>query len=246
MLAAGAGVGFVNALIIERFKLANFFVVTLGMMSVASGASYVISKGATVTGFPPLIVALGSDEVFGIPAAAITVLGLALLTGVLTHVVRWGRWIYAVGGNREAASRVGIPVRRVAMSAFVFSGLAAGLAGILTAGLTDAGQPAGGFTSQLDAISAVIIGGAALTGGRGTVFGTLVGALILGTIHNGLNLLGVDTNWEPIVLGVVLVLAVSLDTLREQLETRLQLAAARRHGDLPATGEPAIGAADAV
>lgn len=246
MLAAGAGVGFVNALIIERFKLANFFVVTLGMMSVASGASYVISRGATVTGFPPLITTLGSDKLLGIPAAAITVLGLALLTAVLTHVVRWGRWIYAVGGNREGASRVGIPVRRVAMSAFVFSGLAAGLAGILTAGLTDAGQPAGGFTAQLDAISAVIIGGAALTGGRGTVFGTLVGALILGTVHNGLNLLGVDTNWEPIVLGTVLVLAVSLDTLREKLETRLQLAEARRQGDLPAAGKPAIGGADAV
>jgi ribose transport system permease protein len=232
MLGVGAGVGLVNALVIERWKLANFFVMTLGTMSIATGASYVLSNGGTVTGFPGIITWLGAGTFLGLPASLLAVAGLALVTTALTHVTRWGRWVYAVGGNREAASRVGIPVRRVAMSAFVFSGLAAGLGAILTAGLTNASQPAADFTSQLDAISAVIIGGAAVSGGRGTVFGTLIGALILGTVHNGLNLLNVNPNWEPIALGLVLVLAVSLDTMRGRLETRLQLVEARKHGDL--------------
>lgn len=236
MLATGALVGVVNGLIIERARLGNSFVVTLGTMSAALGASYVVSKGATITGLPRLLTDLGGGKALGIPAAALVVVGLGLAAGAVMAALRWGRWIYAVGGNREAASRVGIPVRAVSSSVFVFSGLAAGLAGILSAGLTDSGAPTGSFNTELDAISAVVIGGAALTGGRGTVIGALVGSLILGTVHNGLNLLNVDTNWEPIVLGAVLVLAVAMDLARSNLETRLRLLDARQQGDVP---EPA-------
>jgi ribose transport system permease protein len=135
-----------------------------------------------------------------------------------------------VGGNRDAGERVGIPVRAVSISVFVLGGLAAGLAGVIQAGLTDAGTASSGFNAELDAISAVVIGGATLTGGRGTVFGTLVGALILGTIHNGLNLLSVNLNWEPIVLGSVLILAIGADRVRATLETRRRLRAAHADG----------------
>ena len=228
MLATGIAVGIVNATIIEPLRLASPFVVTLGTMSIASGAAFVISGGATVTGLPPLIDHIGSNSVAGIPAAALVVAGFAVVVAALTSRLRWGRWIYAIGGNREAAERVGIPARRVAMSVFVIGGFAAGLAGIIQAGLTDSGQGAASFTAELDAISAVVIGGASLQGGRGTLSGTLVGALILGTIHNGLNLLSVDTNWEPIVLGVVLLLALGTDFMRVRLESRLRLREARQ------------------
>jgi ribose transport system permease protein len=232
MLATGLAAGTLNAVLVERCGLANPFIVTLGTLSVASGAAFVISGGATITGLPPLITGLGSGKVAGVPAAALLVVAFTALAHVLTTRMRWGRWIYATGDHRTAAARVGIPVRAVSMSVFVLGGLAAGTAAIVSAGLTDAGAPSTGVTSTLDGISAVVIGGAALTGGRGTVLGALVGALILGTVHNALNLGNVNTNWEPVVLGAVLIGAFGMDLARLRLETTLRLVEARRHGDL--------------
>ncbi len=223
MLATGGLVGLANGLLIEKARLGSSFVVTLGMLSIATGAAYVIADGSTITGLPALVDHIGSDDVGGLPISALVVLGFAVVVAVLTASLQWGRWIYAVGGNRDAGERVGIPVRTVSISVFVLGGLAAGLAGVIQAGLTDSGTASSGFNAELDAISAVVIGGATLTGGRGTVFGTLVGALILGTIHNGLNLLSVNLNWEPIVLGSVLILAIGADRVRVGVETRLRL-----------------------
>jgi ribose transport system permease protein len=233
MLAVGGGVGIANGLLVERAALGSPFVVTLGMLSIATGFSYVVSDGSTIVGMPSLVDTIGTDDVAGVPISSVVVLGVAALAYALTTHVTWGRWIYAIGGNREAASRVGIPVRAVSASVFIFSGLSVGVAGVFSAGLTDSGAPSVGFNTELDAISAVVIGGATLMGGRGTVFGALVGALILGTIHNGLNLLSVNTNWEPIVLGAVLILALAMDQARQRLETRLRLVEARQQGDLP-------------
>jgi ribose transport system permease protein len=230
MLATGAVVGLANGLLIEKARLGSSFVVTLGMLSIATGAAYVIADGSTITGLPALVDHVGSDDVGGLPISALVVLGFAAVIAVVTARLQWGRWIYMVGGNRDAGERVGIPVRAVSISVFVLGGLAAGLAGVIQAGLTDSGTASSGFNSELDAISAVVIGGATLTGGRGTVFGTLVGALILGTIHNGLNLLSVNLNWEPIVLGGVLIVAIAADRVRATLETRLRLRAAAADG----------------
>jgi ribose transport system permease protein len=230
MLATGAVVGVANGLLIEKARLGSSFVVTLGMLSIATGAAYVIADGSTITGLPPLVDHVGSDDVAGIPISALVVLGFAAVVAVLTARLQWGRWIYMVGGNRDAGERVGIPVRAVSISVFVLGGVAAGLAGMIQAGLTDSGTASSGFNAELDAISAVVIGGATLTGGRGNVFGTLVGALILGTIHNGLNLLSVNLNWEPIVLGSVLIFAIAADRVRATLETRLRLRAASAEG----------------
>jgi ribose transport system permease protein len=231
MLATGASAGLVNGLLVEKARLASSFIVTLGTLSVAQGVGFVITDGETATGFPKLVREVGGGYVGRIPIAALVVLGVAVLAYVMTSRVRWGRWIYAMGGNREAASRAGIPVQAVSISVFVLSGVTAGIAGVFAVGLTDSAPPSASFNSLLDAVSAVVIGGAALTGGRGTVWGTIVGALILGTVHNALNLLNVDTNWEPIVLGTVLLVAVGMDLARGRLETRLRLAAARQ-GDL--------------
>jgi ribose transport system permease protein len=223
MLLTGSAAGLANGLLIEKARLGSSFVVTLGMLSIATGLAYVVADGSTIVGLPALVDDIGSQDVGGLPISALVVLGFAAVVAVLTTRLQWGRWIYAVGGNRDAGERVGIPVRTVSISVFVLGGLAAGLAGVIQAGLTDSGTASSGFNAELDAISAVVIGGATLTGGRGTVFGTLVGALILGTIHNGLNLLSVNLNWEPIVLGTVLILAIGADRLRAGFETRLRL-----------------------
>jgi len=230
MVAAGTSVGLVNGLLIEKARLGSSFVVTLGMLSIATGLAYVLSDGSTITGLPALVDDIGSNDLAGVPISALLVVGFATVVAVLATRLQWGRWIYAVGGNRDAGERVGIPVRTVSISVFALGGLAAGLAGVIQAGLTDSGTGSSGFNAELDAISAVVIGGATLTGGRGTVFGTLVGALILGTIHNGLNLLSVNLNWEPIVLGSVLILAIGMDRLRATSETRLRLRAAQAEG----------------
>jgi ribose/xylose/arabinose/galactoside ABC-type transport system permease subunit len=230
MLSLGGFVGLINGILIEKVRLGSSFVITLGVFSVAQGAAYVISGGATITGMPTLVRDVGGGYVGQIPTAALVALGAGVFAYLMTSRMTWGRWIYAVGGNRDAASRVGMPVKAVSISVFVFSGIAAGLGGVFATGLTDAGAPTSGFSTALDAIAAVIIGGTALTGGRGTVWGALVGALILGTIHNALNLLNVDTNWEPIVLGIVLILAVGMDQARGALETRLRLVEARSAG----------------
>jgi ribose transport system permease protein len=240
MLATGLASGVVTGLLVEYLRVASAFVVSLGILTIATGLAYVISDGQTLLGMPSLIDSIGSDDVAGVPVAALIVFAGALLAHLTASRVTWGRWIYAVGGNREAAKRVGIPVRRVAGSVFIFNGVAIGVAAVFTAGLTDAATPTIGFNTFLDAITAVVIGGASLMGGRGGVSGPLVGALILATIHNGLNLLNVDTNWEPIVLGVVLLLAVGLDQVRQRLETKLQLMEARQQNTAVAAASGAV------
>lgn len=233
MIGVGALVGLINGILIEYVRVGTSLIVTLGTLSCVTGAAYVVSGGGTILGFPSLIGTIGSGYVGSdIPIAALIVAGLAILTYLASARFRWGRWVYAIGSNRDAAARVGVPVRPVVVSVFILSGVAAGIAGIFSAGLTNAASPVVTFNAELDAISAVVIGGAALAGGRGSVWGTMAGALILGTIHNALNLLDVNTNWEPIVLGAVLLLAIGLDRARNQLEIRLRLLEARMAGDL--------------
>jgi len=142
--------------------------------------------------------------------------------------VVWGRWIYAVGGNPEGARRTGIPVGPVLVSVYAISGLCAGIAGVVLAGQLNAGAPTAGNGAELDAIAAVVIGGASFLGGRGNVGNALVGALMIGVIRNGMNLLNVNAYLQPIVIGVVIVLAVELDVVRRQIENRFRTLEAAR------------------
>jgi len=231
VIAIGMAIGVVNSLIIVSLRVGNAFIVTLGMLYVVQSLSYVESGGTQVGGVPDDLLTLANDHVVGIPGPIVLVLVAASALWFLLNRVVWGRWIVAIGGSADAASKVGIPVRKVLFSVYVIAGLFAALTGVLVAGLNNAGAPDSG-TSILLAIAAVVIGGASLTGGRGSVWATLVGAVILGSITNGLTLLSVSPNWFPFAVGGVLIAAVGLETLRNHVEGRLRI----RQAQLQAVG----------
>lgn len=223
MLANGLLIGAVNAFIVVTLRIGNAFIVTLGMLYVVQSLSFVWSGGTQVAGMPDYVLSLANDRVLGIPGPIIFVLVVASALSFLLNRVAWGRWIVAIGGNAEAASKAGIPVRKVLFSVYVLASFFAALTAILIAGLNDAGAPDNSGTSILQAIAAVVIGGASLFGGRGSVWATIVGAVILGSITNGLTLLSVSPNWTPFAIGSVLIAAVGLDALRQNIEGRLRL-----------------------
>jgi len=227
MALTGALVGAVNGLVLVKGRVMNPFIVTLGTLSIVRGAALVVSDAQTVTGLPPLVLTLGTGLAGPIPVPALLVAVLAVLAWILLARTQWGRWIYAVGGQPDAARRVGIPVDRVLISVYVLCGLAAGIAGLLVAGRTDAGAPTAGQLLELDAITAVIIGGASFFGGRGSVGNVVAGALIIGVIRNGLNLLDVTPFWQSIAVGTLVIASLELDVLRGYLEQRLRAAQTR-------------------
>jgi ribose transport system permease protein len=237
MLVTGAFVGAINGLIYVKGRLPHPFIPTLAMFSVASGVALMWSGGNTVRGAPDIVNTLGAGRMKWVPggtggwfpAATFVVVGTALLMLLMLRVMVWGRWIYAVGGNPEAALRTGIPRDKVLVSVYIFSGLAAGIAAMLTVGAAGGGSPVAGNLRELDAIAAVIIGGASFLGGRGRVVNAITGALIIAVMRNGLNLLGVKANWQYVAVGVVIVVAVEFDVLRGHLESRFRSMQAAGH-----------------
>ncbi len=225
MLAVGIVAGLANGLLYVCFRIPHPFIVTLGTLNVASGAAFLLSDGQAVPGVPPLVRTLGTGEIVGVPWPIVLVLGALVLMLVVLRRTQYGRWIYAVGGNPEAAKRVGIPVDRLLVSIYAISGLTAALAGIVLAGRTASGDPNAGSLAELQSIAAVIIGGVSFFGGRGRASTVIVGALVLAVIANGLNLLDVDAFWQLIATGVVLILAVIGDVGRVRIETRLRTVA---------------------
>jgi ribose transport system permease protein len=228
MLATGLLVGTINGVVYVAGRLPHPFIITLAMLSIARGLALWLSGGQPIRGMPDIVNAIGGSNIGWFPVSAVLVLGIAVLVYVLTTRIVWGRWIYAVGGNPEAARRTGIPVNKVLISVYMLSGLAAGIAGVITAGRLNAGSPTFGELAELDSIAAVVIGGASFLGGRGSVINALVGALMIGVIRNGMNLLAVDAFFQLIVIGVVIVLAVEADVLRGYLEERFRVMEATR------------------
>jgi ribose transport system permease protein len=228
MLATGLLVGAVNGVVYVKGRLPHPFVITLAMLSIARGLALWLSGGQPLRGMPPIVDAIGGGSIGWFPVSAVLVLGLAVVVYIMTTRVVWGRWIYSVGGNPEAARRTGIPVNKVLISVYILSGLAAAVAGIITSGRLNAGSPTFGELAELDSIAAVVIGGASFLGGRGNVVNALVGALMIGVIRNGMNLLNVDAFLQLIVIGVVIVLAVEADVLRGYLEERFRVVEASR------------------
>ena len=223
MLATGASVGFVNGAGYVWGRLPHPFIITLATLSIARGLALRLSGGQPKRGMPDAIRDLGGGSAGWVPYSTFLVGGIAVLVALVLAWLVWGRWIYAVGGNPEAARRTGIPVGPVLISVYVLCGLLAGVAAIITSGRLNAGSPTSGDLAELDSIAAVIIGGASFLGGRGTVANALVGAVMIGVIRNGMNLLNVDAFLQPIVIGVVIVLAVESDVVRGRLEERFRV-----------------------
>lgn len=225
MLLTGVVVGLANGLLVVAV-IRNPFIITLGMYSLVSGVAYLISDARAQPGLPGAVQTLGGGEFAGFPVPAIVLLVLLAVFWVFTRGLTWGGWIYAVGGDEEVARRTGIPVGRVLLSVYVMAGLAAAVGGVITAGRTNSGFPTAGGELLLDAVTAVIIGGASLFGGRGHVMHALIGALILATVRNGLNIVGVSAFWQLVAIGATVILAVCIDRARTELEGRLRVLAA--------------------
>ena len=230
ILATGLAVGLSNGLVFVLGRIPHPFIVTLASLSIARGLALWAAHGTLIPGMPSAVDTVGGGSIDWLPYSFFVVLGLALVALVGTTYLVWGRWLYAVGGNPEAARRTGIPVGRVLVTVYALSGLAAGVGGLLTAGLIDSGSPTAGDLAELDSIAAVIIGGAAFAGGRGNVGNALVGAFTIGVIRNALNLHNVNAFYQLMAIGVVLLLAVEGDVIRGHVESRVRLARAMRHG----------------
>ena len=214
-LLAGLLLGAFNGFIITKSKIAPF-IVTLGTMTIGRGLALILSDGRPVSNLSDSFNYLGSGTILGIPILIlIFILVFALCTIILNKTVL-GRYIYAVGGNEQAARASGINIDRVKLSVYSISGLLAGLAGILLASRITTGQPNAGAGFELDAIAAVVIGGTSTTGGRGSMTGTLIGVLLIGVINNGLDLLNVTSYYQQVVMGIIIIGAVVLDSLNQK------------------------------
>ncbi|MEN9753346.1 MAG: hypothetical protein RL670_1037, partial [Actinomycetota bacterium] len=218
-LTVGALAGFINGLLISKFRLAPF-IATLGMMSIARGAAYIYTgDGRPFSNLKPEYNYLGQGYVFGvegqplsgIPVPVIIFVGVAVIATILLGYTKFGRYVYAIGGNETAARVSGISIPKVTLIIYTMSGLLAGLAGILWSARTGSGNSTLGVGIELDAITATIIGGTSFKGGIGTIWGTIVGALLIGTINNGLDLLGVSPFWQIVVKGCIIILAIIID-----------------------------------
>ncbi|MFE1101918.1 substrate-binding domain-containing protein [Nocardiopsis alba] len=212
--ATGTACGLVNGALIAYGKLPPF-IATLAMLSIGRGLSLVISEGSPIA-LPDTVARLGDSLGGWLPVPVLIMLLMGLVTAVILRRTFTGRAMYAIGGNEEAARLSGIRVERQKLGIYALSGLFAAVAGVILAARLASAQPQAAQGYELDAIAAVVIGGASLAGGVGTALGTLIGALILAVLRNGLNLLSVSAFWQQVVIGVVIALAVLFDTLRRR------------------------------
>jgi ribose transport system permease protein len=222
-LAAGLAVGAANAFAITRIKL-NPFIATLGSLSIIRGLTYGMVSGAAIT--PPdnaaghAFEALGTATVGFVPVPVLIMLAIGLLLTVLMNQTRFGRHVYAVGGNEGAARLLGLKVEKVKFAMYMLSGLLAALGGVLLAAKAGTALPDAATGYELQVIAAVIIGGTSLYGGRGTIPGVLVGAALLGVINNGIVLMGLAGYWQELITGLVIGAAATLDVARQRLEAQ--------------------------
>ncbi len=219
-LLVGAACGWVNGALIAGFRIPPF-IATLGMMTVARGFALIYSN-RPVSGLTDTFNYIGQGEIFkvmpvpnqpdmGIPIPILILLAVAIVAHIMLNNTRFGRHIYAIGGNEQAARISGLNVGRIKIGVYTIAGLLAGLAGLVLTSRIGSGQAGLGVGYELDAIAAAVIGGVSLSGGIGTIWGTMVGALIIGVLNNGLDLLNVSAYWQTIVKGSIIVAAVIID-----------------------------------
>ena len=214
-IAVGLALGWFNGFVITRFRVPAF-VATLGMLSIARGLTMLWTGGFPITGLGDSFGYLGTGIFIGVPMPVWITLGLVGVFVVVTRRTRFGRYLYAVGGNERAAVLTGLRVRRIKVWLYTLGGGLAGVAGLLVTARLDSAQPNAGLGYELDSIAAVVIGGTSLSGGRGSVMGTVLGCLIIGVLNNGLALLNVSPFWQQVIKGMVILAAVAIDKMNSK------------------------------
>jgi inositol transport system permease protein len=214
-LLAGLAFGLLNGLIITKSKIAPF-IVTLGIMTIGRGLALILSKGRPISNLSDSFNFIGGGDVIGIPFPIIVLVIVFIISYLLLKNTVFGRYVYAIGGNEQAAWASGINVNKIKMAVYALCGTLAGLAGILLTSRITTGQPNAGAGFELDAIAAAIIGGTSTSGGTGTIAGTLIGALLIGVINNGLDLLNVSSYYQQVIMGAIIIGAVLLDSWNQK------------------------------
>jgi erythritol transport system permease protein len=229
-LFVSAAVGLLNGLLVSQLAVAPF-IATLGTLYIARGAALLLSQGRTFpnlagsaahgsTGFS----ALGQSVVLGVPLPVWLMAGIAVIATVVAARTPFGRHVYAIGGNERAARLAGIRIGRVKVLTYCFSGLCAGLVGLIIASQLESAHPATGESFELNASAAVVLGGTSLMGGRGSIGGSLIGAFVIGVLADGLVMIGVSEFWQMVIKGVVIVMAVTVDQMQTRLQARIAAA----------------------
>lgn len=212
-LAAGVACGAINGFFITVLKL-NAFITTIATMQSLSGLAYLISQGQSLPISDPEFIFIGRGYIVGIPTSLIIMLICYVIFHIISKYTVFGRSVYMIGGNPQSSFLAGIKVNKVRFELYLLNGLMCGVAGILLSAQTGAGMPNAAATYNMTALSAVILGGAALTGGKGTIFGTFLGSCVLAILNNGMTLLSVGSYWQYIIIGLVLLAAVSIDAIK--------------------------------
>lgn len=218
-IAAGVACGMLwgcaNGLMISSLRIPPF-IVTLGTLGIVRGLTLVISGGLPVVGLPKQHSLLGEGTIGPAPFVLVVLVVCAVLMHIVLHATKLGRYTYAIGSNEAAAIYAGIPVARYKVAIYAICGTLTGLAGMIETSRLMTGQPTAGVSYELQVIAAVVIGGGSLTGGEGTVVGTLIGAFIMGLLSNGSDLLGINPYWQQVIIGAIIILAVALDEARKR------------------------------
>ncbi len=214
-IAVGALVGMFNGLVICKTDIPPF-IVTLASMNITKGIALVLTGGSPIRCMTDAFKFPGAGYVGPIPTPVILMIIVFVIAAFMINRTQLGRHIYAVGGNAQAAKFSGINVQKVKFIVYTYTGIMSGIAGVVVASRLYSGQPTAGDGAEMDAIAAVVVGGTSMSGGSGRLGGTLIGVLIIGVLNNGLNLMGVDSNWQYIVKGLVILLAVYVDFIRNK------------------------------
>jgi ribose transport system permease protein len=227
-LAVCAGVGFFSGTMVTFFRIPPF-IVTLSMMLVARGLAFILARGQSISQMPDSFTWLGhGKDLLGLPNAVVLMLGLYVVAHVIMTRMTLGRYLYAIGGNPEAARLSGVPVTRVLLLVYTLCGALAGLGGVITASQLKTGAPATAEMKELYVIAAAVVGGTSLAGGEGKILGTLIGAFVIAVIENGMNLTGVESYTQKVVLGLVILGAVLLDMLKRRGSGMLRRTASQK------------------
>lgn len=224
-IGCGAFLGLINGLLLTKLHLPHPFISTLGMKNVARGLALMVTAASPISGFPKSVQFLGAEFLGPVPVSFILVVIVFIGYHIFLNRTAQGRHIYAVGSNSEAARLSGVNVNKTLIIVYTLCGTMAGLAGLVLVGRVNAAFPLAGLDFDLDAIAACIIGGASFMGGAGTIWGTLIGAMIISVLRNGLNLLGVSADLQTVAIGLVIIGAVYVDVLRRRAEKKVKVKA---------------------